>query len=62
MGQAANQAGNQASQSLVLQNIVPELDFYSRLGIATLLMEQSPYHKQWPLYDAELELVQPFHF
>ena len=56
MSQAANQTDNQPNQ-----NIVPELDFYSRLGIATLLMEHSPYHKQWPLYDAELELVQPFH-
>ena len=39
----------------------PELDFYSRLGIAALLLEQSPYHSQWPLYDAELELVPPLH-
>jgi len=38
-----------------------DLDFYSRLGIATLLMGQSSYHKQWPLYDAELELVPPLH-
>ena len=37
----------------------PELDFYGRLGIATLLMEKSPYHSQWALYDADRELVPP---
>jgi|GEM_PF-1192839 cytolysin-activating lysine-acyltransferase len=52
-----NPQDNQTSS----QHEVQELDFYSRLGIATLLMEQSPYHKQWPLYDAELELVPPLH-
>ncbi len=43
------------------QGNVQELDFYSKLGIATLLIEQSPYHKQWPLYDAETEFVPPLH-
>jgi len=52
-----NPQDNQTSS----QHEVQELDFYSRLGIAILLMEQSPYHKQWPLYDAELELVPPLH-
>ena len=52
-----SQQDNQASDTAK----APELDFYSRLGIATLLMEQSPYHKQWPLYDAETELVPPLH-
>ena len=56
MGQPTHQPDHQASQSRV-----PELDFYGRLGMATLLLEQSPYHKQWPLYDAELELVAPLH-
>jgi len=40
----------------------PQLDFYSRLGIAALLLEKSPYHSQWPLYDADIELVPPLIF
>ena len=39
----------------------PQLDFYSRLGIAALLLEKSPYHSQWPLYDADIELVPPMY-
>jgi cytolysin-activating lysine-acyltransferase len=39
----------------------PQLDFYSRLGIAALLLEKSPYHSQWPLYDADIELVRPLY-
>lgn len=39
----------------------PELDFYGRLGIATLLLEKSPYHSQWALYDADIELVLPLY-
>jgi cytolysin-activating lysine-acyltransferase len=39
----------------------PQLDLYSRIGIAALLLEKSPYHSQWPLYDAEIELVPPMH-
>jgi hypothetical protein len=35
----------------------PQLDFYSRLGIAALLLEKPPYHSQWPLCDADIELV-----
>jgi len=52
---------NKTNTALADQNLMPELDLYSRLGIAALLMEQSPYHKQWPLYDAEQELVPPLH-
>jgi len=59
MNKEANQPDPQARKQN--ENSLPELDFYSRLGIATLLMEHSPYHKQWPLYDAELELVPPLH-
>ena len=43
------------------QITLSQLDLYSRIGIAALLLEKSPYHSQWPLYDAEIELVPPMH-
>ena len=61
MNNNANQQASQSQDEHQNQSALPELDFYSRLGIATLLMEHSPYHSQWSLYDAELELVPPLH-
>lgn len=34
-------------------------NYYKHLGMAIALMEQSPYHSTWPLYDVEIELVPP---
>jgi len=38
---------------------VKDLDYYSKLGTALWLMNQSPYHRQWPLYDVDIDLVPP---
>ena len=35
------------------------MEHYRHLGMAMSLMEQSPYHSTWPLYDVETELVPP---
>ena len=61
MNNNANQQAPQSQGEHQNQSALPELDFYSRLGIATLLMEHSPYHSQWPLYEAEQEIFPPLH-